>query len=326
MKKERPSNGLVKLEYLLPEAAPRPPKQPSKTQLRVIEAAASLDEQTIMYQHTIFCQAGLPYRDPGDTREWSLKNGNVSLKVQAGEAMHPVTKEWTKVGLPFGTKARLILGDLNTQAILTQKPEIEIEKTLSRYVKRLGGHNSGQDIKAVKEAFARLCASSFLIGLLHDNGATTYSSRIVSGFDLWFPKDVRQRVLWPSIARLSADYFELLLAHAVPLDEEKYFSLSHSALAMDIYAWLAQRLHRVHKQATVLISWRQLHLQFGWHYKRLDHFRDSFKVALKQVLVAYQAAQVEMDSKGLTLKNSPRPVAKTQLVVSSCPPLFRLNV
>lgn len=318
MERERLKPGLVALQSLLPAVVPPSlkPKAPSKTHLRVIEAAASIDPQTIMYQHTVFCQVGLPYRDPGAKREWAMKNGNVSMKVKAGEALHPVTKEWVQIGLPFGTKARLILGDLNTQAILTQSPDIDIEDTLSRYVKRLGGHNSGQDIKAVKEAFGRLCAASFLIGLLHEHGAKTIPTQIVSAFDIWFPKDHRQRVLWPSTARLSGDYFELLLAHAVPLDEEKYFSLSHSALAMDIYAWLAQRLHRVHRQGSVLLSWSQLHLQFGWNYTRLRKFREVFKVALDQVLVAYRDARVEADDRGLVLKNSPPPVLKTQIVVS----------
>jgi len=33
--------------------------------------------------------------------------------------------------------------------------------------------------------------------------------------------------------------------HAVPLDERALAGLAHSSLALDIYAWLAQRLHRV---------------------------------------------------------------------------------
>jgi hypothetical protein len=38
-------------------------------QHRLIEAAASIvenDESELCFQHTVFCQTGLPYRDPGD--------------------------------------------------------------------------------------------------------------------------------------------------------------------------------------------------------------------------------------------------------------------
>jgi len=38
-------------------------------------------------------------------------------------------------------------------------------------------------------------------------------------FDLWFPKNEQQRVLWPSTIRLSQEYFTSPQNHAVPLDE-----------------------------------------------------------------------------------------------------------
>jgi hypothetical protein len=31
--------------------------------------------------------------------------------------------------------------------------------------------------------------------------------RIVGGFELWFPKNEAQRVLWPTVVELSLDYF-----------------------------------------------------------------------------------------------------------------------
>ena len=47
--------------------------------------------------------------------------------------------------------------------------------------------------------------------------------------------------------RLSADYFESLQRHAVPLNKHYLSALSHSAMALDVYSWLAQRLHRIPK-------------------------------------------------------------------------------
>jgi hypothetical protein len=44
--------------------------------------------------------------------------------------------------------------------------------------------------------------------------------------NLWFPKDEHQRVWWSSTAVLSLDYFNILMKHAVPLDERAYFALS----------------------------------------------------------------------------------------------------
>jgi len=70
---------------------------------------------------------------------------------------------------------------------------------------------------------------------------------IVQAFDLWFPKNENQRILWSSMVRLSEEYFRTLCAHAVPLDERAFANLSNSAMGLDIYMWLAQRLHRVTK-------------------------------------------------------------------------------
>jgi hypothetical protein len=39
--------------------------------------------------------------------------------------------------------------------------------------------------------------------------------------------------------------------------------LAHSALALDIYCWLAQRLHRIPADKPQLISWSALYDQFG---------------------------------------------------------------
>jgi len=40
----------------------------------------------------------------------------------------------------------------------------------------------------------------------------------------------------------------------------------HSALALDIYTWLAHRLCRVTEASGVVLSWRSLREQFGQEY------------------------------------------------------------
>jgi hypothetical protein len=128
--------------------------------------------------------------------------------------------------------------------------------------------------------------------------AVTVNSQIISAFNVWLHKDDNQRVLWPSTIRLSLDYFESLKAHAVPLNEDHIARLSHSAMALDIYSWLAQRLHRIPINKPVKISWAALHGQFGQGYNpaRLDKFRQVFRVALKQVLTLYKAARITEDT------------------------------
>ncbi len=312
-------------------------------QRRIMAAAAHATEnpdtpREILFQHSALCQTFLPYRDPGDdARTWERLNGTVHMKVLAGEAMHPVKEQFVPVGLPFGAKARLVLMHINQLALRAKSPEIEVENTLTRFVSHgLGLSSEGRTIRTVKDQLARLSAASIRLGIVRDGRATTVNSQIVSAFDIWFPKNENQRVLWPSTLRLSLDYWESLKIHAVPLDMQHVAALSHSPMALDIYAWLAQRLHRIPKGKPVALSWPVLFLQFGQTYTGKDAPRD-FRKALRSVLSVYQAARIEdapakparlalrggdglpdwtsPPAEGLTLHHSPPPILSRLTVV-----------
>jgi hypothetical protein len=117
-------------------------KPPSRIQQRLIRAAVEIeadDPAAILFQHPVFCQTGLPYRNPGDVvRIWMRKQGAARLEVEAGRAFSPGADEFVDVGLPFGAKPRLILVYLNAEALRTGSPEIEVEDSLTAFVKRLG--------------------------------------------------------------------------------------------------------------------------------------------------------------------------------------------
>lgn len=86
---------------------------PSRVKQRLIESAVAIaddDPESLLFQHAVFCQVGLPYRDPGNhVHEWDRKQGFVHLQVEAGKALHFDTGEWVKLDLPWGPKPRLIL-------------------------------------------------------------------------------------------------------------------------------------------------------------------------------------------------------------------------
>jgi len=50
-------------------------------------------------------------------------------------------------------------------------------------------------------------------------------------------------------------FFESLMKHAVPLNEAAVARLSHSAMALDVYTWLANRLHRVDPNKPAFVPW-----------------------------------------------------------------------
>lgn len=112
-------------------------------------------------------------------------------------------------------------------------------------------------------------------------------------------------MLWPSTVQLSTDYFNSLVNQAVPLDERAIASLAHSALALDVYAWMAQRLHRMPSTKPQLVPWTALYEQFGQGYQALRFFRRDFLKTLSQVKTAYPTARFDADGRGMTLWQSP---------------------
>jgi hypothetical protein len=94
-------------------------KQLTPVQRRLIEPLdPEMDgKQQLAFQHTVFCQTCLPCRDPGDdVRRWHRTQGLTMLLVQAGQVLQPRESKVIDVGLPWGTKPRLIMAFLNAEA------------------------------------------------------------------------------------------------------------------------------------------------------------------------------------------------------------------
>jgi hypothetical protein len=293
-------------------------KPPTAVQMRLIEASADIRQnapEDISYQHTVLCQTGLPYRDT-DARVWERRNGRVILNVEAGRAYNADQEKFIDVPLPFGPKARLILIHLNSEAIKNRSPLIEVEDSMTAFVRMLldGRDPTGPEIKKFKNQLSALSVATIRLAMTTERTeegvrARQINTQIVRNCDLWFPKNANQRVLWPTTVELSREYFDTLINHAVPLDQRAVAALSHSAMALDIYAWLAQRLCRIHSQSDALVPWVSLHQQFGLGYTtRIRRFRQVFLKTLNAVLQEYPAARLKPTQEGLVLKASAPPI------------------
>jgi Plasmid encoded RepA protein len=283
------------------------------TQRKRLDAATAIRShrpEQIDFLHTVQAQCGIPYGDPGnDIREWERKQGMATLRMEAGSAYDPATGEFIKMGLPYGEKPRLVLIHLATEAIRTGSPVVDVEDSMTAFARALGISINGPHLRHLKDQLSRLACATVRMGMVEGGRAVQLNTQIVSAFDLWYPTEPGQRVLWPSTVRLSAEYFASLERHAVPLDRRAVGALSDSAMALDIYTWLAQRLHRVTKGQPQFITWVGVYDQFGQGYARLRDFRRRFLETLTQVRAVYPQAQLSADERGLTLEHSPPPVA-----------------
>ena len=314
MPKELTPVGAILPEIIKPEHKPL-----SRIQERLLSLPLPSDDEdaAILYQHSVLCQTCMPYRNPGEeVRAWQRSNGRVSLRIQAGNAYDANRDAWLDVGLPHGPKPRLVLYHLNAEALRTQSPLLELEDSLTAFVKRtLGLDPGGRTVRTVKDQLTRLASADFRFGMGQDGRSVTIKGSVIDGFELWTPKDDKQRVLWPTTVQFSPTYFQSLVQHAVPLNEGAVARLSHSAMALDVYTWLAQRLHRVDPQKTGFIPWVSMKAQFGHDYGRMVDFRRVFTRTLKLVKAVYREARFTLDGQGMRVYNSPPPVARRLLQI-----------
>jgi hypothetical protein len=279
---------------------------------RLIEASARVaakppTAKEIGFQHTVLCQTSLPHR-PTTARTWEREQGNVSLSIEAGRIKRG--RRWVDLPLPYGEKPRLLLIYLNSEAVRTGSPIINVEDSMTAFVRSLGIEPNGAHIRSFKEQTTRLAAANIRLAVGDGPSSVQGQMHIVKAFDLWWPKHENQRVMWPTMLRLSEDYFNALKGHAVPLDHRAVAELKGSSLCLDIYGWLAQRLHRIPASRPQHISWSSLKAQFGADYKRMVDFRLKFIRVLRMVQTVYQAARIEETESGVTLFHSPSPVRK----------------
>ena len=274
-----------------------------------------------VFQHSILCNVFFPYQNPGDdVRIWSKEFRNASLNLNVIERKDKQTKEVKSYGLPYGANARLIMAYVNTLAIKRQDPVIPLGANVNRFIEALGkSSKDGRTRKGIKDQLNRITHSVIQIGLETEDKKvsrmTGSNLLLIDDFDLWYSKSGDEQFLFPSFIKLSDRYFENLLEHAVPLDERAMFALSKDAMALDIYTWLANRLHGLKKPQK--ITWKAMKDQFGQTYKRMNDFKGKFRQKMVKVSGVYPAARVEEETnKYFTLYNSPPPIPpKPQLMV-----------
>lgn len=256
------------------------------------------------FTHAVFCQVGLP-RARVDGREFMRQSGAAWLNVQAGyldEGDGPALQP-----IPYGTLPRLALAHLSTYAVRHKTKEIRIGDNAAQFLEFLGMGNDGRRYTNLRSQMHALAACRLQIGYK----GRTFSGQAVEQFDAWLAnKDTRQRALWPGVMVLSESFFSSLLEGAVPLDQRALHALKGSALALDVYAWLAHRLHRIEGRG-IIVHWKPLREQFGQEYKGKDpnkNFKKEFLLVLRKVQAVYPQAKVKQVTGGLLLLGSSPPI------------------
>jgi hypothetical protein len=269
------------------------------------------------FLHALLCQLGLPRR-PTQERVFERTSGRASLIVEAGRWF--TGSQWEPQPLPYGTRPRLVLINICSEAVRTKSPVVDIGESVRAFLRRLGIDCGGQSMANFKRQMIALSCCRLQLGYVTGGKVGQIDSKPVSRFEAWLSDEEGQRGLWPGELELSGPFFESLMSHAVPLDGEAIGKLQHSALALDVYSWLAHRLCRVESNAGQVLSWTALKGQFGQEFAETKEFRRTFLEALKKAHEVYRDARLEVVRGGLRLLPSPPPCRKERSVIALAAP------
>jgi hypothetical protein len=298
-------------------------KSRNRKDTKLVEASAEImgaapEGEDIAFLHSTFCQVGLPRSRPkGNTFE--RKSGNAAIRLEAGTLWDG--QDYALQPLPYGTKPRLLLLHLIRSYLRTGDRTIDLGDSVRDFLENTlnidasGGRKGG--MTGFKEQIKAFAACRMVIGYNMPSGAvrTRPAERIVEEFEAWPELNDRtgQRSLWPSSITISADFAMSIQKASVPLDARAIRAIQDSALALDLYAWLAHRLHRLDRP--VVLHWASLRGQFGQEIADPRTFKRNFVKSMRDVLAIYPNAKVEDVFGGIRIHPSLPPVAKTLVVV-----------
>jgi hypothetical protein len=279
---------------------------------RVVEAAsnwASDEDIGTGYMYSGWCQTALPHKRPADNAAiWKLETDSMTLLVEPGVRVMP-SGDPAHVGVPFGAIARLILIYLQSEALRTGSRDVELGGSLRAFLGRLGIPVGGKTIKLVREQAERISRCRLTFHAKRQGGSLLVNQNIVDvAMFVDDSADAEQGTLFVETARLSEIFFQQLRKHAVPLDEAAIRHIRNSSMALDVYCWLAYRLHSL--LGPKPITWAALAGQFGAGIKLHKHFKPAFLENLALAQAVYRDARVEVTEAGLLLHPSPPPVRK----------------
>jgi hypothetical protein len=278
----------------------------------VIEAAAAYlgdEEGSIGYLFSGWCQAALPHKRLPNDKGWQIKTESLGLIVEPGMRFGS-GNEPVPIGVPFGSKARMILFFLQSEALRTGNPEVLLGHSMREWLKRMNLPWGGKNNALVREQAERIARCRMTFQVQRGSKVGLVNQNIVEM--AMFNDDDDNCGAFIENARLSDSFFAQLKKHPVPLADSAIKALSNNSMGLDVYAWLAYRLHVLERPTPV--SWKALKGQFGLGVERIRDFRRLFQSNLQLAMSVYPAATVNVSDAGLTLYPSFPPVSPRKIL------------
>ena len=168
------------------------------------------------FLHAVLCQLGLP-RNPTPSKTFERKSGRAHLSLQAGRTFNGL--KFVDQPLPSGTRPRLVLINLCSEAVRTRDRTVNIGGSVREFLRRLNIDPGGKSMAQFRKQMLALSCCRMTLGMMTANGPAQVNAEPIEGFQAWHTDEDGQQTLWPGYIRLTEKFFESLMEHAVPLGD-----------------------------------------------------------------------------------------------------------
>ena len=274
---------------------------------QLIEASEADPDMGFMARLLALCS--LPRTNPGNRLQYKRVNGPYTLGMSAG----------INNKLPFGNIPRLLLAWVCTEAVRTQRRELVLGSSLSKFMRKLGMEDDSGSPRGnrtrLRNQMDRLFTASVQLIYEDEHGKQFIASHIADRGEFWWdPKRPDESMLFDSKIYLGEAFFNEIIRVPVPLDMNILKALKRSSLGLDWYLWLTYRTFAL--RAPLRLSWRQLYRQFGAHPAQagdkniVNNFRTKALRELKKIKIAWPELNYAT-AKGVLILSPSKPAIPT---------------
>ena len=195
-------------------------------QIAQLVAARDADPE-LGFMARLLALCSLPRTNPGNRLQYVRRNGPYTLGMSAG----------INNRLPYGTRPRLLLAWVCTEAVRTQSRELILGDSLSEFMRKVGIYStSGDKHTRLRNQMRRLFGCTVELIYQDEHGERSIASRIADRTEFWWnPKRPDDRTLWNSKIELGEKFFHEVITNPVPIDLNTLRAMKRSPLGLDLY-------------------------------------------------------------------------------------------
>ena len=297
------------------------------------------DRDSISFYSPMLALATLPVRDPKlppGENTWSKDCGRARIELVAawdrdkkGNIIRDKDTNLPTAAFPYGALPRLALVWLISEVVRTKRRRIPLGKSIQKFLMDVGYTKDVRNYRNLEKQLKRLFQSELTIhtyGAIEKDGnkykgSAWQCNRIATETSLWWSPDGKEEGLFESSVKVSEEFYNGVLAHGFPIDFDIVKLFHSQPFVLDIYFWMAYRLHTVNQKDLVEnIPWAALSWQFG-NISDIKNFKRKFRSALALIQKPWSGLKANCDRHGINIAPSPLSVPASFQLDSEPKPL-----